>query len=480
MSINGGVLTILLVGLCVASNAANSTEINSVTNSASHAGLYTANNTVNHIANSEADEVIKSNVDYIHYQAALTPSFSDQSVTGNVSIKFKALTNNVQTLTFSAKYKSISAVKVEGVAADFSVKDDKLIIQLEQALKQNELYLLNVEYRAAPKRGMKFYDDHLFTVYHTQNWLVAHNNIDDKATFELLLTHKDEYVSIGNGELLSQNRRENNNLVSHWSINTPIPIYTFGFAVGDFATVSAASNANDVAVLYRDTNELTANMVEDAFKDVPDMVQFFENKAGFKLPKSSYRYVVVDGYMAQEATGFSLVGEKFVHTLQKDKHENWFIAHEIAHEWWGNSITCSNFSHFWLNEGLVQFLVAAYKQHLFGEKAYEKEIGVAVSRVNRAVDKGRNGPVAYRHQIDEKEINRTMAYSKGALVFHLLRKELGDTLFWQALKQYSLENRQQSVTTVDLKTAFEKVSKRNLTPFFDQWVYGDAVPKIRF
>ena len=118
----------------------------------------------------------------------------------------------------------------------------------------------------------------------------------------------------------------------------------------------------------------------------------------------------------------------------QDINENWFIVHELAHEWWGNSITCANFSHFWLNEGLVQFLVAAYKEHLFGEEAYKKEIQVAIARVNRAVREERVSPVAFKHEIAETEINRTMVYSKGALVFYMLRKKLGDKIFWQALR----------------------------------------------
>ncbi len=75
------------------------------------------------------------------------------------------------------------------------------------------------------------------------------------------------------------------------------------------------------------------------------------------MPNESYQYVVAKGYMAKEADGFSLVGEKYAHAMLEDKNENWFIAHELAHEWWGNSINYSNLSHFWSNEGLVQFLV---------------------------------------------------------------------------------------------------------------------------
>jgi len=123
--------------------------------------------------------------------------------------------------------------------------------------------------------------------------------------------------------------------------------------------------------------------------------------------------------------------------------------------------------------------VAAYKQHLFGEDAYKKEIRLFIDRVERAVQKGKVSPVAFKHQIKEQEINRSMAYSKGALVFYMLRAKLGDKVFWQALKHYSVENKQSSVTTDDLKQAFEHISKQDLTDFFERWVYGEEIPKLK-
>ena len=156
----------------------------------------------------------------------------------------------------------------------------------------------------------------------------------------------------------------------------------------------------------------------------------------------------------------------------------WFIAHELAHEWWGNSVTSANFSHFWLNEGLVVFLVAAYKQHLFGDTAFKSEIKVAVKRVERAVKENRVAPVAFRRVIREQDINRTMAYSKGAIIFYMLREQLGDELFWKALKQYTLAFKNKSVTTQNLKLSFEKATGANLTAFFNKWVYGQDIPYL--
>ncbi len=427
------------------------------------------------------DYVAPNNVDFIHYKANLEPNFSRNSLTGSVSIKFSPKTENITQITFSAKYKTIYSVTLEGLQSSYTIEDEKLKVKFKQPLIIDKRYVITVEYQATPERGMKFYKDHLFTVYHTKNWLVSHDAIADKASFELSLIHDKRLSAVGNGRLITKKESAHGKVVSHFLQESSIPIYTFGFALGGFKKLSHNYKNTAVSYIFRKQGKLgfTTKDIADTFVDVPDMIDFFEKKAGFSLPNAAYQYVVVEGYMAQEATGFSLVGEKYLRAVQADKNENWFIAHELAHEWWGNSITCANFSHFWLNEGLVQFLVAAYKQHRFGEAAYIKEINIAVARVNRAVDKGKVSPVAFKHQIEEKYINRTMVYSKGALIFYMLRGKLGEEIFWRALKEYSINNQQGSVTTNDLKMVFEKVSRQDLTDFFNRWVYGKEIPIIR-
>jgi len=429
----------------------------------------------------ETDFIVPAKVDFIHYKAELAANVKAKSITGKVDIKFMIKVEGTSELSFFAKNKTIYSVTSSQVKVAHHIRGEQLIVSFTEPLIINKPYIINVEYQALPERGLKLHEDHLFTVYHTKNWLVSHGDIADKASFELFLTHHSELTSVGNGQLLSKRIIGNNNAISHWLQASPMPVYTFGFALGKFEQIQSMHNGSQLSYLYREhsTSGLSQENIKQAFNDVPDMIDFFERKAGFSLPNKSYKYVVVKGYMAQEATGFSLVGEKYVHTVLEDVNENWFIAHELAHEWWGNNITCANFSHFWLNEGLVQFLVAAYKEHLFGEAAYKREISIAISRVNKAVERENISPVAFKQPIKEKEINRTMVYSKGALVFYMLRKKLGDETFWQALKYYSKENQQSSVTTSDLKKAFEQVSEQDLTPFFNRWVYGNEIPALK-
>ncbi|WP_281559794.1 M1 family metallopeptidase [Thalassomonas sp. RHCl1] len=429
-----------------------------------------------------ADFGEKASFDVLHYDASLTPDLIEKAIDGRVTVTAKKLSGGKGPLVLSAKYKTAIKVTSDDVKLSYQILDDDLVINFHSPLTVDQRFSVDIEYHAAPKRGMRFYPDHMFTVYHTGNWLVSHADIADKASFDLTLVHDKKLKTIGNGHLVSQKPAAAGKVYSHWQQQTPIPLYTFGFALGEFLQQSTAYNNQAVNFFYRPVqlSGLNREKIKDVFADVPDMVRFFEEKSAIALPNKQYSYVVVPGTVAQEAAGFSMVGEKFAHTVLEQPGENWFIAHELAHEWWGNSITCAGFSHFWLNEGLVQFMVAAYQQHLFGEQAYHREIKLALARVKKVVAKGRNAPLAFDTEIAEQDINHSIVYNKGALVFYLLREKLGEQHFWQALKAYSLAFAGKSVVTDDLKQVFEQVSGSNLSPFFQRWVYGEEIPVIKF
>ena len=263
------------------------------------------------------DIVTNSEVDFVHYLAELEPNFEKKLLRGSVTISFVPTTKSLSELIFSSKYKQIESVKLNGDVVSYSLVGEQLVIKFESQLEEAQIYSLKVDYSASPERGMKFYDDHLFTVYHTKNWLVSHDDISDKATFELFLTHDVNLSMVGNGRLVSRVALKQNKEVSHWRQDTPIPMYTFGFVIGQFDTLFLKADDLDISILFRksELSGLTPSLLSEAFVDVADMLTFFEKKAGFALNQGGYHYVVVNGHMAQEASGFSLVGEKFVHTV---------------------------------------------------------------------------------------------------------------------------------------------------------------------
>ena len=214
------------------------------------------------------------------------------------------------------------------------------------------------------------------------------------------------------------------------------------------------------------------------FRGTPGIYAFFRKKAGVKLPFRHYRQVLVPGTAAQELSTLSIVGERFVLPLLRTPQEDWLLVHELAHQWWGNLVTCANWSHFWLNEGLVVFLVAAYKHHRWGKMAYLREIQLAKRRWNYARQRSFDVPLQYKGSFPSGRLKRAIVYSKGALFFHLLVTADGKaTVLVSPMREYTRHYAGSAVTSQQLERVFQKHAPFSLRPLFRTWVYGTTHQK---
>jgi hypothetical protein len=159
---------------------------------------------------------------------------------------------------------------------------------------------------------------------------------------------------------------------------------------------------------------------------------------------------------------------------------DFFVAHEMAHQWWGQAVGWRNYHEQWLSEGFAQYFAALYAQHQRGDDLF-----TSVLRNMRrwAVDKSDQGPVylGYRlgHVKDESRVFRALVYNKGAMVLHMLRRLVGDEVFFNGLRRYYRDNRFKKAGTEDFRAAMESESGRKLDRFFEKWIYGSTLPKLR-
>ena len=201
------------------------------------------------------------------------------------------------------------------------------------------------------------------------------------------------------------------------------------------------------------------------------MLAFFEGKAGVQLPQKIYTQVLIPGSEAQEASTFSIIGRDQLDPILADPQEDWVIAHELAHQWWGNLVTCKDWSHFWLNEGLTVFMVAAYKEERWGRATYEREMQLAGKRHQNAVLAKFDVPLAFAGNYPSLQIKRAITYSKGALFLDALRTRLGDAAFWKGIKAYTQQYLGKTVESRDFQRALETACGEDLSMLFKQWVY---------
>jgi aminopeptidase N len=207
------------------------------------------------------------------------------------------------------------------------------------------------------------------------------------------------------------------------------------------------------------------------FKETALVLAFFEEKAGVPLPNPVYTQLLVPGSIAQEASSFALIGNRMLDLILEDPQEDWVVAHEMAHQWWGNLVTCGSWSEFWLNEGIAVFMTAAWKQARWGDAAYQRELALARRRWQGAVDAGFDKPLSWPGEYPSASVMRAIHYSKGALFMDTLRVDIGESAFWAGLRGYTRANAGRNVTARDLQAAMEASAGRSLSALFDAWVY---------
>jgi aminopeptidase N len=207
------------------------------------------------------------------------------------------------------------------------------------------------------------------------------------------------------------------------------------------------------------------------FQNSRDMLAFYRERAGVAYADRIYTQVLAAGGVEQEMSSFTALRETYGRDVLANEKEVWLGAHEFAHQWWGNMVTCRDWTHFWLNEGIASFMASAYKEHRFGRAEYMKDIEEYRTNYEKVKNAGKDRSLVFPDWNNPTSEDRTLVYDKGAYVLHLLREELGDKVFWDGIRRYTRKYFGKSVVTSDFQKEMEAASNRSLKQFFDRWVY---------
>lgn len=408
---------------------------------------------------------VKSNQpDVLAYHVSLTPIFSKNYIEGNVTIKFSTASKTEKVVFDSG---DLTVTKLEGNhAINFIQKGKKTIISL--APTETNIYEIKLFYHGKPKKGLVFFDNaqKLYSVFFTSEWMICNDIPDDRATLKLDLLIPKEVISVASGILLDT-IPIGHKVNYSWHQDYETPTYTYGFAIGSFN--KSADNYHGKPLKYYAEDHTSAE-IDKIFQYTQDMMSFFEEKSGISFPQEEYSQVLM-GHHYQEMSGFALLKKSYGQLVLQDSTETNLISHELAHQWWGNLITCKNWNHFWLNEGMATFMSAAYNEHRFGEQKYQENIDAYFKVYDKIKAKGKDKPLVFKNWSNPSSDDRNLVYFKGAYVFHLLKIELGEAAFWKGIKYYAQTYCGQSVTTKDFQLAMEKSSQKSLDGFFKKWVY---------
>ena len=403
-------------------------------------------------------------LDVIDYHVYLEPFFSKNYIEGSVTIKFR-VPSKMEKVVFDSG--NLIVTKLEGDWVDgYTQKERKTIISLAQ--NDSIIYEIKLSYHGSPRRGLIFFDNlqKLYSVYFTNEWMICNTNPDDKATFKLDLIVPDKLTSVASG-VLKDSMEIDHKIKYSWSQDYETPAYTYGFTIGSF---NQSKDDYKGKVLKYYSEDYSSEEMDQIFQYTGDMMQFFEEKTGIPFPQDAYSQVLIGNHY-QEMSGFAVLKKTYGDLVLKDSTETNLISHELAHQWWGNRITCRDWNHFWLNEGFATFMSAAYNEYRFGKEKYQENIDAYFNVYERIKFKGGDKPLVFNGWLNPSRDDRNLVYFKGAYVLHLLRQELGNESFWKGIKYYSQTHFGKSVTTKDFQLAMERSSNKSLQSFFNKWVY---------
>lgn len=417
-----------------------------------------------------AQTTAKPAFDVLHYDARVEPDITNKTVAGKVVVRIVSRVDGLVTIELDCGSLTIDAVREDKEALNFKRDGGRLIVSLSRPAKAGERREIAVEYHGTPRYGIRFYPDRgqVYTAFSTSQWVVCVDAPEDRATLRLNLVVPARARTVANGRLVARHKSAGGKLVHEWRQEHPVPTYTFGFAAGEFREVT--ERRGRVKLRYLAAG-FTDEELRRVFRETRDMIGFFEDRAGVRYPDRTYTQVLATQGYGQEMSGFAVMGESYGRKVLAEESDVWLGAHELAHQWWGNMVTCRDWNHFWLNEGVATFMAAAYKEHRFGRKEYLREIEANRAKYEKVRDAGKDRSLVFPNWSNPTREDRTLVYDKGAYVLHLLREQLGERDFWAGMRLYTRANFGKSVTTPDFQTAMERAGGKNLSDFFAKWVY---------
>lgn len=409
----------------------------------------------------------------VSYDISLKPDFATGVVSGVEYLRLQSLSDGLEALSFTANSLAVNATLDGQGGVTITSEGNRRIFHLPRRLHKDEEATLVMSFAGSPKRDVVFTADEIHTGYFTCEVIFC--DVDrpgDRATLGIALTLPAGMDAVAPGKLVSRAPAGSGLETWRWQEDRPCPSYLYGFAAGHYARADLPGRPS-LSVLYAGE---TPERVQIMFADTARMIAFYEAKAGMKLPEASYTQVLVDKNGDQEDAGLSMIEKGSVESILSNPQEDGMVAHELAHQWWGNLLTCSDWTELWLNEGMAGFMTAAYKEQRWGRAAYDSEMAVAKKAWDAAKTAGQDEPLSWKGTYPSLKAKRRIAYGKSMVFLDALRSQLGDNVFWQGVRRYARANAGRRVTAMDLEKAFEAASGSDLSATFRVWVYGDESP----
>ncbi len=431
-------------------------------------------------------------VDVLHYRFALELQDLTDRISGTADVDLRFVAGGETSLRFDLTNRDdvtgrgmmVGAVTADGAGLAFTHRDNALTIALPRRFEAGQRVRLQIAYSGEPASGLKIannkYGDRTFFSDNwpdkARHWLPTVDHPYDKATAEMIVSAPAHYQVISNGLLIEETDLPGGRRRTFWRQSVPIAPWLYVLGVARFAVQHVDTFQGKAIQTWVYAQDRDKGFYDFA---VPtrDALEFYSDKVGpFSYEKlANVQSNSVSGGMEAASAIFYSEG-----SVTGDRSVRWrnVVIHEIAHQWFGNSVTESDWDDVWLSEGFATYFTLLYIEHAYGRDEFLN--GLADSR-RRILEFDQQRPdyrIVHDNLSDMSQVTTGQIYQKGAWILHMLRGIVGDEVFWAGIRSYYRAHQDGHATTDDFRGEMERASGRDLRVFFDQWLTRGGLVRL--
>ena len=413
-------------------------------------------------------------VDIINYRFALELHDQDNRIAGTADVDLRFVAAGETSLRFdltnqdtaTGRGMTVSAVSADGASLAFTHRDNALTITLPRRFEPGQRLRLQIAYAGVPASGLKIannkHGDRTFFSDNwpdkARNWLPTVDHPYDKATSEMVVTAPAHYQVISNGLLVEETDLPGGRRRTYWRQSVPIAPWLYVLGVARFAVQHVDTFQGKAIQTWVYAQDRDAGFYDFA---VPtrDVLQFYSDKVGpFSYEKlANVQSNSVSGGMESASAIFYSEG-----SVVGDRNVRWrnVVIHEIAHQWFGNAVTESDWNDVWLSEGFATYFTLLYIEHAYGRDEFLSGLESSRQRILEFDKQRPDYRVVHDNLSDMSQVTTGQIYQKGAWILHMLRGIVGDEVFWTGIRSYYRAHQDGHATTADFRGEMERASGR--------------------
>lgn len=429
-------------------------------------------------------------VDIRHLALEVTPDFTNRTVAGLAMLRFAPIAKPLRELRLDAVDLDVSKVTASAPIQAWQIDSDSLNLTFDPPLPPEQEATVTIVYSAEPKRGLYFRtpelgyrpeDTHLFTQGEAEmarHWYPCYDAPNEKFTSEITCTVPTGMTVLSNGHQVSRKVDDAAGTQTvRWLQDKPHVTYLMALVAGYLEGIE--DQWRDIPLTFHAPTS-QGGVMRNSFKDTRDIMAFFEREIGVLYPWDKYGQVCVQDFVAggMENTSLTILTDRtlFPDEVGRLRSSQGLVAHEMAHQWFGDFVTCKDWGHIWLNEGFATYYENLYDREKNGRDSFLHSMWNDARRVLSQRDD--QTPIVNRTFQNPDEQFSFRAYPKGGWVLHMLRSQLGEELYRRCIRTYLERHAFGVVTTDDLNDVLEELSGRSWDAFFDQWIYHAGTPVL--